>query len=190
MERAHFLPTLFGSKPHQWPNPSYLYALSPDRGGHSNYRQLETLNPIATKLGLTINHDFNEGQEVDIANHVFETMASGDLCGKLTIISWTHRSLPQLASALGCGPFNEESGGCPWRYPEDDFDQVWQLKYVYEPAAVVLKHTKRQKHQRTAQWSVYPTITAMNFDPLAFSNAAGDYPDGGKETGGAWSKEL
>ena len=39
-------------------------------------------------------------------------------------------------------------------------------------------------------WAVYPTITEMNFDPLAFSHVAGDYPEGGKAMGGAWSKEL
>jgi len=195
LERAHFMPSLFGSNNKSshgtlWPNPSYLYALSPDRGGHSNYRQVETLTPIATKLGLDINHDFSEGQETDVAAQVFFKLQSGDACGKLFLISWTHRSLPQLAAALGCGRFYEETGGCPAYYPEDSFDQVWMLKFVYEPAAVVLSHSKRKKHAPSHQWAVYPTITAMNFDPLAFSNAAGDYPQGGKATGGAWSKEL
>lgn len=192
-ERAHFMSkTLFGSSKSggMWPNPSLLYALSPDRGSHDNYRQVETLTPTATKLGLNINTDFKEGEEVAIAINVFQKIASGEMCGNTTVISWTHRSLPQLAAALGCGRFTPQNGGCPARYPEDSFDQVWMLKYVYEPESVVLPRKKQKKHAPSNQWAVYPTVTQMGFDPLKFSHMVGDYPEGGKARGGAWSKEL
>ena len=33
-------------------------------------------------------------------------------------------------------------------------------------------------------------MTQMGFDPLHYSYEAGDYPPGGKSSGGAWMKEL
>ena len=191
LERAHFIPTLFGvNGTKKWPVPSFLYALSPDRGDHSNFRQVETLRPLATIQSLDIHQKYKEGQETALAQELFTKMQSGDMCGKATLVSWTHRSLPQLAEALGCGRFNPEHGGCPSYYPEASFDQVWMLKFVYEPASVILTKKQKKRHPPSHMWAVYPTITEMNFDPLAFSHVAGDYPEGGKAMGGAWSKEL
>lgn len=187
LERAHYMAfQLFNQT---WPNPSFLYALSPDRGGHFNHRQVETLTPIALKLGLSINSDFKEGQDVQLATHVFQKMQTGKTCGKVVVISWTHRSLPQLAAAFGCGTFTQEHGGCPYRFPEDSFDQVWMLKYVYEPSSVLETNKKHKKHA-SHEWAMYSTVTQMGFDPLQFSFQAGDYPHGGKSSGGAWMKEL
>mmetsp|Transcript_25648 Transcript_25648/g.46330 ORF Transcript_25648/g.46330 Transcript_25648/m.46330 type:complete len:316 (-) Transcript_25648:156-1103(-) len=195
LERAHFMSThLFNNK--TWPDPSFLYALSPDRGrGHYNHRQVETLTPTALKLGISINADFKEGQHDLLAAHIFQKMQAGNACGKLVVISWTHRSLPQLAAALGCGTFTQEHGGCPYRYPEDSFDQVWMLKYVYGPSSIVKRKKKQQQQQQQHgsyyyEWALYSTVTEMGFDPLQFSFQAGDYPHGGKSTGGAWMKEL
>jgi hypothetical protein len=196
LERAHFMSSQLFNK--TWPDPSFLYALSPDRGrGHYNHRQVETLTPTALRLGISINANFQEGQHDLLARHIFETMQAGKACGKLAVVSWTHRSLPQLAAALGCGTFTQEHGGCPYRYPEDSFDQVWMLKYVYEPSSIVKNNKKKKKQQQPPQqhgssyeWALYSTVTEMGFDPLKFSFQAGDYPHGGKSTGGAWMKEL
>lgn len=176
MERAHFLPHIFGTR---WPNPSYLYALSPIRDSHLNYREMETLTPLSKTLGIEINADFKEGEHDALAQDIFTKMQTGDLCGKLTVVSWTHRSLPQLANSLGCFP-SYEMGGCPSAFPESSFDEVWMLKYVYKPTYI-------KKEKKWDKWHVYPTITQMNFDPLAFSFQEGDYPMGGMARGGAWS---
>jgi hypothetical protein len=178
LERAHFLPYIFGTR---WPNPSYLYALSPNRSSNFNYRQLETLTPLSKALGIKISSKFTEGEHDALAQDIFEKMQTGDLCGKLTVVSWTHRSLPQLANSLGCSP-DYEMGGCPLAFPQTSFDEVWMLKYVYKPTYV-------KKEKSWDKWVVYPTVTKMDFDPLEFAFQAGDYAEGGKASGGLWLHE-
>jgi hypothetical protein len=127
---------------------------------------------------MKVSTKFQEGQDDALAQEIFQKMNAGDLCGKLTVVSWTHRSLPQLANSLGCSP-NYEMGGCPLAFSETSFDEVWMLKYVYKP-------TYFKKEKSWDKWVVYPTITKMDFDPLQFSFMAGDYVEGGKATGGLW----
>jgi len=66
--------------------------------------------------------------------------------------------------------------GCPYDYRGKEFDQVWQIKYVYR---------KFQNTHRKA-WSVFGSAQQEDFDPLAFSKASGDYPKGGTDVGGRW----
>jgi len=210
-QRAHYLPTLFG--PHQsWPAPSVLYALSEDRGHHMNYREVETLEPLARKFGLDImKHDNNKHVAADILSQ----LSQGNLCGKVVVISWEHSIIGDLADRLGCLD-------CPQDYgPSTEFDQVWMIRYVYNVLGTPVfadKHPapedndsrraetkdskhKDKKHMRerqlkakatatttndgVPQWSIYSTITYQHFDPLKFSNAVGDY-DGSGAPGGKW----
>jgi hypothetical protein len=59
-------------------------------------------------------------------------------------------------------------------YKANDFDMVWQIKYVYR---------KFQNHgsevPEKAYWKVFGSVANQGFDPLAFSKRAGDYPLGG-----------
>jgi len=139
-ERAKYLASLFGnndddddnhdkgatSNPklrYRWPTPSHLFALSPDRYDHWNFREWETLQPLSKQIGLFI--------EVlgrnDLPPLFFDLLQSGALCGRLVVVSWKHEYISELATALGCGP----DEGCPPTYADTEFDQVWQLKYVY-----------------------------------------------------------
>ena len=80
LERAHFIPTLFGvNGTKKWPVPSFLYALLPDRADHSNFRQVETLRPLATIQSLDIHRKYKEGQETALAQELFTKMQSGDV---------------------------------------------------------------------------------------------------------------
>jgi hypothetical protein len=194
-ERAHFLPSLFGVD--KWPFPSLLYALSDDRGGHLNYREIETLTPLSNKLGLEINSQFRKNR--DMAEDYFTQLSSGNLCGQTTVVSWEHSVIPDLARALGCAD-------CPGIFP-DQYDPVWQLKFVYnilgtnivqqEHHAIIKKdnkkkllHERKLKKQQSSsnssppRWSVFSTITSQNFDPLKFSHISGDYE--GSPKGGKW----
>mmetsp|Transcript_47 Transcript_47/g.90 ORF Transcript_47/g.90 Transcript_47/m.90 type:complete len:389 (-) Transcript_47:161-1327(-) len=126
-ERTDILPSLFG--PHRrWPSPRYLYALLPQLPQGINYRQIETLLPLAQQENLTIHVVGNVNQ---VSNAFFTQLQQhlDEMCDTVTVIAWKHAFIPLLAAALGCGP--EE--GCPGYYPNDTFDQVWELKYVYEP---------------------------------------------------------
>eukprot|EP00978_Attheya_sp_CCMP212_P032357 scaffold126028_cov46-Attheya_sp.AAC.1 len=200
MERAEFIASLFGSdsdKVSRWPFPSYMYAFSAGRphSKHLNFREIETILPLANKMGDSIKIDahFGAGDNEHLAKHILDAIKSGEMCGKLSVVSWRHSDIAPLATHMGCGP----STGCPMSYKDNDFDSAWQLKYVYndptpssdlsrfqtgvvEPAPKkkshrFLKHSK--DHPRieasvevgSAYWSVYGTVLHEEFDPLAFS---------------------
>lgn len=138
-ERSYFFASLFDDSPdnprRRYPAPSQIFSLTEDRSnalesdsdGKKNYREIETVMPLANKFGLEIDV-FGFDTQV-IASEYFESLQSGDMCGKVTVISWKHEFLPDLALSLGCGP----AEGCPRMYPVDTYDEVWQLKYVFDP---------------------------------------------------------
>jgi hypothetical protein len=197
-ERAKFIATLFGNTPlERWPAPAHLFALSPDRDGHWNFREWETLHPTAQKVGVAIDVAGRDG----LASEIFDLLQSGSMCGQLAVISWSHEFIPELAMSLGCGPEN----GCPDVYPQDSFDEVWQLKYAFHPfpknpkgeknAETTGNHTRRHLNAEDVGeskhgWSLYATISNLNFDALSFSKSVGDYPLGGTPTGGRWDEEM
>jgi hypothetical protein len=105
-----------------------LFALTPDRGNgdHLNFREWETLKPLSDQTGIVSEvHNLQS-----LPKNYFELLQSGSLCNQVAVVSWKHEFIPQLAQQLGCGPHN----GCPEVFPEDSFDQVWQLTYIYHPA--------------------------------------------------------
>lgn len=77
----------------------------------------------------------------------------------------------------GCGPFE----GCPMDYKGREFDQVWELKYVYRSFHHGPKAEMTYKH-----WDIFGSVQYENFDPLAYSKSAGDYPKGGTSHAGRW----
>lgn len=181
-ERAQFFATLFGND--GWPVPSLLYALAAKRGHHSNFREIETVTPLAEKFGLDLNEEYSTN--ADLANDIFEHISSGEMCGKTTVVSWKHEMIGPLAGLLAC----EE---CPREYP-NQFDQVWQLKYVYDVGGTTIfqkinsgENTMlRQNPGQMKSWSVYYTAVKQEFDPLKYSNSVGDYIEGGG-IGAHWS---
>lgn len=192
-QRAAFLPTLFGTR---WPLPSALLSMTTIRGQHSNFREVETLRPLSKLTGVPIEL---MGQSTRaVADSVFETLRRGDLCGKLVVLCWKHEHIPKLSNHLGCGP----QDGCLTEYPETTFDQVWELKYVFEPPMLqdaMEEPTspldedggrRRLKKKHQGGWLVYGFQTYQRFDPLEHSHAVGDYPERGTESGGRWIDEL
>jgi hypothetical protein len=134
-ERARWFPSLFGPG-HRWPIPSYLYALSPTRGDSKLvFRSVESLTPLADKFGLAIHQDYQSNNE--LVKGVFEALSSGEACGKLTIVNWRHHMMPNLAMKLGCQ-------FCPLEYPEHSFDEVWQLKFVWNVADTEIGRRKNE----------------------------------------------
>jgi len=126
-ERAAYIASLFGSDvTARWPIPAHLFVLTPDRGGsHLNFREWETLKPLSDQIGVVSEIH----SRVSLPTNYFELLRSGTMCDQVAVVSWKHEFIPELALALGCGPHN----GCPDLYPEDDFDQVWQLTFVFHP---------------------------------------------------------
>ncbi|KAL7575454.1 hypothetical protein ACA910_007353 [Epithemia clementina (nom. ined.)] len=127
----------------RWPVPSYLFALTADRGTHLNFRERETLHPLSVQSGVGI----DMMDPPDMPPRIFDLLQSGAMCGRLAVICWKHEYIPDLAVALGCGP----TEGCPLEYPHDSFDQVWQIKYVFRPSTNTDDgNSSNGSHNRTA----------------------------------------
>lgn len=183
-ERSAYLASLFGDDPDtRWPAPSYLIAEKPGARRNPdkrNFRETETILPLATKFNLTIDDTFSTLETKELAEHVQGLLRSGEMCGKLIVVAWMHSKLPKIAHALGCGP----QDGCPLHYRGSEFDVLWQLKFVYRK----LLHSthKNLRAPKDKQWMIYGSVQKEDFDPLAFSKQMGDYPKGGTKSGGRW----
>lgn len=191
-ERAAYFATQFSDTvPGKYPIPSQIYALSADRGGHENYREIEMVKPLAQKAGVPVNDEYWDSHKLGQA--ILDDIASGELCGKLVLISWKHEFIGKLARNLACH-------NCPRRYP-NLFEPMWQLKYVFDvkgtqlyksinkgldtiagtngeepPVPPTRRNLKKKKHIRLPRvWSVYFTERDQGFDPLSFSQTVGDY---------------
>jgi hypothetical protein len=129
-ERSVYLSTLFGPDGERWPSPSAIYALSKGRGSGAhtklNYREVETVNAVSDKTHVEVDHEYSTADTKRLARTLLDRLLEGDMCGKLTLISWKHSDIPRLAQHLGCGPLE----GCPWDYKGRDFDSTWQIRYV------------------------------------------------------------
>lgn len=143
----------------QFPVPLRIYALSAERPHrkkfHLNFREIETITPVASKFGIAVDDEYGVNDEGDLAGRFFSDLSNrvagdvdrvlsdgggsasstGDdsplgsqLCnGGLTLVNWKHSQIPVLAKALGCG----RDEGCPKKYHGHDFDSMWLLTYSY-----------------------------------------------------------
>ena len=181
-ERSVYLSTMFGNDDERWPAPRYIFAL--DAGKRHDprkrvYREMETVLPLAVKSNITVDYSYDQSRAHLLARRVSDLLRSGEACGQVIVICWKHSQIPHLAHKLGCGP----KQGCPADYPSFSFDQAWQIKFVYHHL-----HHSEHKSGRIPKhdvWQVYGSVQDEGFDPLSFSKKMGDYPQGGKASGGA-----
>jgi len=207
-ERAAYFPNLFSDETNanKYPYPASIYALTSDRGGHQNFREIEMVKPLAQKAGVPIDSHFTDNAK--LAKTILADIASGEMCGKSIIVSWKHELIGKLGKYLACHD-------CPIEYP-NQFGLLWQLKYVYDVKGTDLykrinegvstiemdvveatteeggrmlkrKHKKR-RHRLPRNWSVYFTEIDQNFDPLLYSLSVGDYQ--GSSVAGKWASEF
>jgi hypothetical protein len=91
--------------------PQHLFA-SASKSGSGSQRPLQTITPLASKLGLTPKtHKKSDTDKV-----------AGDArtCGGTALVCWQHEDIPTIANAiLG----NRTT--VPQKWPEDRFDLVW-----------------------------------------------------------------
>ena len=80
-------------------------------------RPAETLEPLATVLGLTINAAFGTMEVDRLAEHL-----RGPGSPRVVLISWRQDGIPLLARALG-------AQDAPAHWPEHVFDRVWRLLF-------------------------------------------------------------
>lgn len=116
-QRAGALANLFVPANHhsQHPalaKPQFLYASKPLRRKGSR-RPLETIVPIAEKLSLKINSDYQRSQLVSMVEEVFSRKG-------VVLICWQREYIPDIA-ALILG----KKKIAPSEWPEDRFDMIW-----------------------------------------------------------------
>jgi hypothetical protein len=93
--------------------PDAIYASGhADDGSH---RPVQTVTPLAERLGLDIRRDLGAGAEAQLAAGL--TGRSG-----ATLVAWQHEAIPQLVGLLG-----SVVPAAPREWPDDRFDIVWTL---------------------------------------------------------------
>jgi len=95
-----------------------------------------TLEPLAAALGLSIDTDLSEDQARQLVKRLREE-ARYD--GATTLVCWSHKHLPTLATALGA-----PKSLLPDGWPEDVFDWLLRLDYDADGALVAAtRHAQR-----------------------------------------------
>jgi hypothetical protein len=96
--------------------PAVVFAALPGSSGSEesqSHRPVETISPLAGKLGLTIDTEFTKGQEVQVAEAAMAQAGA-------VLICWQHKDLHLIANQiLG----NDTTA--PQQWPGDRYDMVW-----------------------------------------------------------------
>ena len=82
-------------------------------------RPVETITPLAARLGITPNQDFSKGDEKDLTRSVMQQ--SG-----IVLICWQHEAINDIANNLVEGA-KTTSPIPPPPWPGDRFDVIWVL---------------------------------------------------------------
>jgi hypothetical protein len=102
--------------------PDLIYAAAPSHhaggGGSQSKRPLETITPLAAKLGLAPDLGYTKGGEAALARDVLAR-------GGNVLISWQHAGIPKIAGLIAAAAPPQPP--IPPSWPEDRFDLVWVL---------------------------------------------------------------
>jgi hypothetical protein len=91
--------------------PKFLFASESKSGGGSK-RPVETITPLASKLGLTP----KTHRKTDLDKVAADAMT----CGETALISWQHEDIPAIANII---VGNDST--VPQKWPGHRFDVVW-----------------------------------------------------------------
>jgi phosphohistidine phosphatase SixA len=117
-KRAEALAKLFeksDDRAEPFPKPDFLFASKNTKKSH---RPAETIAPLAEKLKLKVNAEFEHTDPAKIATAI---LGSDKYAGKTVLICWHHGSIGELAKALGAQD--------PPKWEDAVFDRVWDLSY-------------------------------------------------------------
>lgn len=95
-----------------------IYAQSPKHES-SSVRPLQTVQPLADALKLTVNQSFVRD---DYAAMVHEILDNNAYQGQSVLVCWEHKVIPDIAAALGV-----PDG--PHEWPSDSFDRTWIITF-------------------------------------------------------------
>ena len=120
-ERARALVSMFSTDSRFLTHgtPAAIYAGSPKLPTGS-LRPLETIEPTATALGLSVITKFGAKRMTDAAEDILQTPGYE---GKTVIASWTRDEIPGLALALGMPRIDIP------KWKSTTFDRVWRIEF-------------------------------------------------------------
>lgn len=119
--------------------PQFLYASKPVKRNGSR-RPVETITPLAEKLAIRINSNFQKDEPKEMLEEVF-------LCAGAVLICWQHEYIPKIANhILG------DKTTAPQEWPEDRFDMVW----VFDLDATSSRYSFKQVPQNLlmGDWAI------------------------------------
>jgi hypothetical protein len=121
-QRAGALIGLFSPHPGQFcepglSTPHWLFA-----SGSSSERPDETLQPLADKLGVSIDASFEKDKTAELVKRI-------TTLGGTVLVAWQHEYIPAIAATiLGSDKV------CPSHWPGSRFDLVWIFERPSEPS--------------------------------------------------------
>lgn len=122
--------------------PQFLYASKPLRRKGSR-RPIETITPLAEKLGINIHSDYARFEFDEMVEEIFR-------CRGVVLICWQREYLPQIAAhILG------KDDAAPRTWPENRFDVIW----VFDLDRSGTKYKFRQVPQRLLRGDLLTPIT-------------------------------
>ena len=111
--------------------PVALYAAAPTAAGR-NLRCVETLEPTARHLGLTVQTPRGRG---DFAGLARDLLCDTSLRGKNVVVCWVHEHLPAFAAAVGVNP-------PPPKWKDGDYDSAYVVTFTAGKATLDRKNEK------------------------------------------------
>jgi phosphohistidine phosphatase SixA len=115
MKRAEHLATYISQT---FGKPDYIIATAHSK--HSD-RPTETVQPLASALGMEVQHDIKDNDFEELVNEIFSDPAYH---GKTVVISWHHGNLPAIAAMLGA-----PAGSYPDPWPDDTYNIILDFRY-------------------------------------------------------------
>jgi hypothetical protein len=119
-QRAGGLATLFdtaaGTTRIDLAVPGHLYSPAYSNPAKTvNHRTYETILPLSLRLSLTINNNYQEGQEAQLANAIVANDAG------ISLVAWEHDHIPDIAANIPA----VTGVVVPTVWPGDRFDIIW-----------------------------------------------------------------
>jgi hypothetical protein len=117
--RAAAFPKLFlksDDRPSPFPAPDFIIAAETS---DESSRPVDTVTPLAEKLGLPIKADIKDKHFDKLAEELF---SKPKYAGKTVLICWHHGEMPSLARAL-------KGTDIPDKIGKDTCNLIWQIDY-------------------------------------------------------------
>lgn len=118
------------------PSPTKIYASAPEKHrenstdvlGSKSRRPLETVTPLATKLGIDVDESYTKGQESEIA------AAISRIAG-VVLVCWQHEAIKAIVKAMVPLP-----GGIPTAdWPNECFNVIYRFDRSSDEADWIFK---------------------------------------------------